>query len=83
MDEDLFQKECDVPEPELLGDGVCQGGSYNTEECNYDKGDCIQFNLEYPDCKAPFPEFIGNGMCSGGDYDTEACGYDGGDCNYA
>jgi hypothetical protein len=31
---------CKVSHPEMLGDGNCDGGDYNTELCNYDGGDC-------------------------------------------
>jgi hypothetical protein len=31
---------CAVSNPEMLGDGNCDGGTYNTESCNYDGGDC-------------------------------------------
>ena len=26
--------------PKLIGDGVCNGGEYNTESCGWDGGDC-------------------------------------------
>jgi hypothetical protein len=47
--------------------------TYNTEECDWGKGDCIEFNKAYPDCKVQFPELVGNGLCSGGEYDVEPC----------
>jgi len=33
---------CDVPNPILLGNGLCEGyeSPYNTEECSWDGGDC-------------------------------------------
>lgn len=33
---------CAVSHPEMLGDGNCDGGLYNTAECNYDGGDCCE-----------------------------------------
>lgn len=33
---------CIVPVPRWLGDGYCDYGIYNTEECEYDMGDCKQ-----------------------------------------
>jgi hypothetical protein len=33
---------CNVPFPSFIGDGWCDGGSYNTIECNYDGGDCCE-----------------------------------------
>ena len=34
---------CDAPYPELIGDGECRGELY-TEECEWDGGDCNEFN---------------------------------------
>lgn len=31
---------CNVQRPEWVGDGYCDGGSYNTDSCGYDGGDC-------------------------------------------
>ena len=31
-----------VPNPALIGDGHCDGSIYNTEECGWDGGDCIE-----------------------------------------
>ena len=63
-----------------IGNGLCDGGDYNTEECGWDGGDCIEFN-KYPNCKVDDQHSrIGNGYCDGGDYNTEECGWDGGDC---
>jgi len=61
-----------------LGDGICDEGTIlNTEECNWDEGDCIL--SKYPECRVRFPSKIGNGICDT-EYNTLACGYDGGDC---
>ncbi len=32
-----------------LGDGKCNGGAFNTEQCGYDAGDCIKCNQAVPD----------------------------------
>jgi len=32
--------ECQVPDKSKLGDGLCDGGFYNTEACGHDHGDC-------------------------------------------
>jgi len=32
--------ECDVPIPDYIGDGYCDGGAYNTDACGWDGGDC-------------------------------------------
>lgn len=62
----------DVPEPELVGDGICNGVLYNTPECDNDGGDCLN-------CDANIT-LIGNGICDGGEAATAACGFDGLDC---
>jgi hypothetical protein len=31
---------CTVTRPSWIGDGVCDGAEYNSEECGYDGGDC-------------------------------------------
>ena len=72
---------CTASYPETyIGDGQCHGGTYNTEECGWDGGDCIEFNTNYPNCTVDSPYFIGNGYCGGWEYNTEECGWDGGDC---
>jgi hypothetical protein len=71
---------CKVNNPSLIGDGYCYGYDYNTEQCGWDGGDCIEFNEKYPNCKVDSPSFIGDGFCYGGDYNTEECGWEGGDC---
>ena len=67
--------DCGIPASESakLGDGVCDGGLFFTEECGFDHGDCAN-------CKVDNPSLIGDGECDGGDYNTEECGWDGGDC---
>ena len=73
---------CIVPNPASLGNGICQNfGKYNTAGCEFDGGDCVEFNKEFPNCKAEYPIFLGDGRCDGGEYDTEECGWDGGDCS--
>ena len=71
---------CRVILPSLIGDGVCDGLSYNTAECGWDGGDCIEFNNMYPDCNVTFPDRIGDGTCNSGVYNTAECGWDGEDC---
>ena len=34
-----------------FGDGKCYGGNMNTLGCEFEGGDCINFNLEYPLCR--------------------------------
>merc|ERR1712071_123923 len=63
-----------------IGNGVCDGGDYNTLDCGYDGGDCIEFNNIYPNCHVHITRWIGDGKCDGGEYDTQECGWDGGDC---
>lgn len=86
------QGACNVPNPSYLGDGYCDMGDYNTEDCEWDGGDCCEAtctNSTYVcgtvgyDCKgchAPNTEWLGDGYCDIGVYNTEECGWDGGDC---
>lgn len=71
---------CDVLDPSLIGNKICEFRSYNIEECGFDGGDCIDFNEKYPNCTVEYPSYIGDGICRGGEYNTEECGWDGGDC---
>jgi hypothetical protein len=73
----LFKRnypDCDVPEPERLGNGHCDGNVYFTTSCGYDGGDC---NL----CHVTYPSWIGDGICDGNQYLTTGCSLDGGDCD--
>lgn len=76
--------DCDVTgidAIQLIDNDVCDGGVYNTIGCKFDGGDCIDFNIAFPNCKnVNTPSRIGDGVCDGGDYNIEACGWDGGDC---
>ncbi len=65
--------------PDYIGDGKCDAYKYNTEECGWDGGDCIEFNERYPNCRVSYPADIGDGICSPDD-NIEQCGWDGGDC---
>jgi hypothetical protein len=61
-----------------VGDGICDEGTMlNTQECDWDGGDCIL--SKYPNCRVSFPSKIGNGICDE-EYNTLDCGRDGGDC---
>ena len=76
---DSLYPNCTVRSPDMIGDGRCDGGDYNTAECGFDGGDCDLFN-SFPNCTAAIPFWIGDGYCHGGDYNTAECGFDGGDC---
>ena len=72
---------CRVPNPDLLGNSICNNFNlFNTKACGFDGGDCLDFNKERPGCKAPDILRLGNGKCDGPEYNNEACDYDGGDC---
>ena len=80
---------CTVIEPAFLGNGRCnfdgrrapEFNGYNTEECNYDFGDCVFYN-QFPNCTWWFVfqlDQIGDGNCDE-KLNTEECGWDGFDC---
>lgn len=71
--------DCSVDIPVQIGNGVCNGGDYNTEVCGYDGGDCIEWNQKFPDCKLDDLSFVANGLCDKESNSLE-CGWDGGDC---
>jgi hypothetical protein len=63
-----------------FGDGRCDGSIFNSIGCGFDGGDCINFNLAYPNCDARTDAYtIGDGNCNEA-YNTADCLYDGGDC---
>lgn len=72
---------CDISLDEIpkIGNGYCDGGQFNSIACAFDGGDCIDFNLEYPNCKATEPELVGNDICDF-DLNVESCNFDGSDC---
>ncbi len=66
-----------------FGDGICYGGALNTLGCEFEGGDCINFNLAFPLCKGEnrtnVQKNVGNGKCDPMFMNAE-CDYDGGDC---
>ena len=62
---------CKAPRPFKIGDGTCDGGEYNTEECGFDEGDCDR-------CQVSDSSIIGDGECNGGETLTEECNFDAG-----
>ena len=62
-----------------FGDDQCDGGILNSIACDFDGGDCVNYNLEYPTCGAAAPWKIGDGICDQA-YNTPQCNYDGADC---
>ena len=84
---------CIVPDLTRVGNGVCDTGIYNTEECLWDGGDCCphtsfcldpnfehSFSFMLEDCVVEYPEWIGDNICDGPEYNNENCNWDGGDC---
>jgi len=58
-----------------IGNGICDGGDYVTEECSIDGGDCDTCL----DQTGTEPGHIGDGYCDV-NLNTTACNWDGGDC---
>ena len=70
---------CPIDYISRIGDSHCDH-QYNIRECDYDRGDCLEFEARYPNCKAKYKHWIGDTKCNSGEYNTPECGYDGGDC---
>jgi LNR domain len=43
----------------LVNDSVCDS-FLNTEGCEYDGGDCLEFHELYPNCDVPYPTWVGD-----------------------
>ena len=61
-----------------IGNGYCDFGEYNTAACQYDGGDCDDFNSKYPDCLGILNSELGDGICQ---HNTQGCNFDDGDCD--
>jgi len=72
---------CNIQQVEIVkfGDKRCDGGSFNSVQCAFDGGDCVNFNLAYPNCATIDPWRIGDGTCDE-IFNTIECNYDGADC---
>jgi len=83
--ETIQQEECQILEALheqgiVLGNGICDP-ELNIKSCNFDNGDCTDFNASFPQCPAAIPSKLGNGICDNFfPYNSKLCGYDGGDC---
>jgi len=75
---------CDIApdQIEFFKDNNCDGGIFNSYDCGFDGGDCVDFNLAYPGCKVAMPTQVGDGICQQ-ENNNEKCGFDGGDCCYS
>jgi len=74
-------EDCNIPVHliENISNDECDGGILNSIECNFDGGDCLDFNTAWPKCDVPNAFKVGDGECDVL-YNKEECGYDGGDC---
>lgn len=68
---------------------------HNSDECNQDARDCLEFNDKYPRCAVTAQDImrdknltdtlienvpiIGDGICNSGLYNNPDCGYEDGD----
>jgi len=69
-----------------FGDGKCYGGALNTLACKFEDGDCVQFNIAYPECRGfdnltNVEELVGDGNCDP-EFAMSECAWDGGDCPF-
>eukprot|EP00979_Chaetoceros_neogracilis_P016375 scaffold7864_cov158-Chaetoceros_neogracile.AAC.4 len=89
---DLFNKypNCDILDPDQLGDGTCNTTSpYNSIICGFDGGDCVDDVDEDSSCASYYGmyydnpnginELLGDGKCNAIN-NNQACGWDGKDC---
>ena len=68
----LAYPNCNVTFPSAIGNGICDGGLYNTKDCGYDEGDCDSFNKQYTDCYGVELVELGDGICQ---HNTEGCNF--------
>ncbi len=47
---------CNMEAHTIIGDHIRTSGVYNNEACNYEGGDCVEFNLKYPESKVYHPQ---------------------------
>lgn len=76
----------------VLGNGVCESFLYNNRDCGYENGDCLTFNILYPECADKIKELLdsgfprtslpilGDGICNSGLYMLSECGFEDGEC---
>jgi len=84
---DIFNKypNCDIPDPNQLGDGTCNITSpYDSILCGFDSGDCVDDVDDLTCIYDQWPVFgniteVGDGKCNA-NTNNRVCGWDGLDC---
>merc|ERR1711884_431770 len=64
-----------------IGNGVCDGGEYNTPSCRHDGGDCNVSNEKVANLTDVKKKNIGDGKCHPSIMVIPECNSDGGDCD--
>ena len=69
---------CDIPNKQInrIGDGKCDGGIFNSVQCELVGRSCLSFNITYPNCDIIKPKRVGDRVCNE-EFNNIECDYDG------